>query len=70
MEHLSSLGEAIEGLDLKSMLEQWKGYTRLAQTYAIHLRTTLNVAQPISFLCNNIVSHLGKLFTEVNYLNT
>uniref|UniRef100_A0A1B6CYC8 Uncharacterized protein n=1 Tax=Clastoptera arizonana TaxID=38151 RepID=A0A1B6CYC8_9HEMI len=66
MKKLGMLGEAIEGLDIKSMVEQWKGYTRLAQTYSSHLRPILDVAQPINFISGNIVNHIKTLITKTS----
>nr|CAD7401831.1 unnamed protein product [Timema poppensis] len=44
---LSTTGELVVGLDAKTMAEQWKGYIRLAERYAEHLRPRLDVASPI-----------------------
>nr|CAD7440570.1 unnamed protein product [Timema bartmani] len=44
---LSTTGELVVGLDAKTMAEQWKGYIRLAERHAEHLRPRLDVASPI-----------------------
>lgn len=55
---LSCIGEIVVSLDTKSMVEQWKGYARLIQAYAEHLRPRLNVTRPVQFLSENIQNTL------------
>nr|CAD7586027.1 unnamed protein product [Timema genevievae] len=58
---LSTTGELVVGLDAKTMAEQWKGYIRLAERYAEHLRPRLDVASPIRFLSSDVAHNLEKV---------
>nr|CAD7453529.1 unnamed protein product [Timema tahoe] len=58
---LSTTGELVVGLDAKTMAEQWKGYIRLAERYAEHLRPRLDVASPIRFLSLDVAHNLEKV---------
>nr|CAD7576829.1 unnamed protein product [Timema californicum] len=62
---LSTTGELVVGLDAKTMAEQWKGYIRLAERYAEHLRPRLDVASPIRFLSMDVAHNLEKVVNMV-----
>nr|CAD7424237.1 unnamed protein product [Timema monikensis] len=62
---LSTTGELVVGLDAKTMAEQWKGYIRLAERYAEHLRPRLDVASPIRFLSLDVAHNLEKVVNMV-----
>ncbi|KDR20530.1 uncharacterized protein C1orf112 homolog [Zootermopsis nevadensis] len=54
LDMLGQIGQLVVDLDVKTMAEQWKGYTRLAFQYVEHLKPRLDVTGPLQFLAMNI----------------
>ncbi|XP_063242021.1 FIGNL1-interacting regulator of recombination and mitosis-like isoform X2 [Bacillus rossius redtenbacheri] len=74
LESMSEVGDLAAALDIKAMVDVWKGYTQLAEAYCEHLKPRLDVAKAIASLSQQVVTNLeatvcldaseGKLMTR------
>lgn len=63
---LGQIGQLVVDLDVKTMAEQWKGYTRLAFQYVEHLKPRLDVTGPLQFLAMNISDSIATVVETVS----
>lgn len=53
------------GLDIKTMAEQWKGFTKILQLYLEPLRGRLDISFPLTYLSLEISNNLEQLTSQV-----
>ena len=66
LEKLGEIGQLVAGLDIKTMVEQWKAYARLAFQYVNCLKSRLDIASPLKFLAEDVSKSLEKLLELVS----
>lgn len=66
LDKMYEIGALVISLDLKTMIELWKGYTQVLKTYSSHLRNEFDVSKIISFLIQHITEHITSLDNSSN----
>lgn len=64
---LSEIGEHVTGLDIKTMAEQWKGYTKIIHMYLEPLRGRLKISYPLTYLSVEITNNLEQLTCQESF---
>lgn len=64
LEILSSIGEIVANLDIKTLLDQWKGIAKLLTKYSPYLKDRLNISQPQKFLVSCLEKKIVAITNE------
>lgn len=62
---LSSMGEILTGLDIKTAAELWKAFIVFTQTYKDHLKSRLNIGPALKFLSSEVTDTIPTIINSV-----
>ncbi|GLV40092.1 muskelin [Carabus blaptoides fortunei] len=63
---LSSIGEIVTGLDIKTAAEVWKAFIVFSQTHKDHLKSRMNIAVTLKFLSSEVTDTIPTIIASTD----